>query len=78
MTFPTALRQAIDSKGITQMRAAELLGTDRANISRWINEGVEPTAEFYDRLEEFLQVDDATLGALFLATKRARYGRGPL
>lgn len=40
-----ALRQTLEKHGISQYRLAEVMGIERNNISRWVREERDPTAE---------------------------------
>ena len=40
-----ALRQTLETHKISQYRLAEVMGIERNNISRWVREERDPTAE---------------------------------
>lgn len=40
-----ALRQTLEKHKISQYRLAEVMGIERNNISRWVREERDPTAE---------------------------------
>lgn len=40
-----ALRQVLEKYGISQYRLASTLGIERNNVSRWVREERDPTAE---------------------------------
>jgi transcriptional regulator with XRE-family HTH domain len=40
-----ALKQTLEQYGISQYRLAELMGIERNNVSRWVREERDPTAE---------------------------------
>lgn len=40
-----ALRQTLEKHGISQYRLAEVMGIERNNVSRWVREERDPTAE---------------------------------
>ena len=40
-----ALRQTLEKHGISQYKLAEVMGIERNNISRWVREERDPTAQ---------------------------------
>lgn len=53
-----ALRQTLEKHGISQYRLAEVMGIERNNISRWVREERDPTAEKVEAIAEALRVLD--------------------
>lgn len=47
----------------------------QSTYGRWEKDQSEPGAEFYDRIEKFLGVDDAKLGLLIVRGARRRLAR---
>jgi transcriptional regulator with XRE-family HTH domain len=40
-----ALKQTLEQHGISQYKLAEVMGIERNNVSRWVREERDPTAE---------------------------------
>src|SRR5579859_6672845 len=55
--FGKALRQALRDAGWTQARLAEALGTDPAQISRWVTSKTVPHIESVTEMESHLGVE---------------------
>lgn len=67
-TVSEALKAEVAKRGITQEQAAESMRVGYNQVNRWIA-GVEPKANAYGPLMEFLSVDLAQLGAMVLESR---------
>jgi transcriptional regulator with XRE-family HTH domain len=54
-TAGKALKQVLTSYGISQNRLAIAMGDRRSNVSRWVNEERDPTAETLLAIRQGLQ-----------------------
>lgn len=68
-----AIREEVARRGTTLERASTDMGLVGNALSRW-NTGIEPGAEFYGLLMEFLGVTLAELGALIVEDQLRRSG----
>lgn len=50
-----ALRQTLEKYKISQYKLAEVMGIERNNISRWVREERDPTAEKVEAIAEALK-----------------------
>lgn len=50
-----ALKQVLESYGITQNRLAVMMGIDRSNVSRWVNQTRDPSAEAVAQIKDALE-----------------------
>ncbi len=50
-----ALKQTLETYGITQYKLAATIGISRSNIHRWINEVVDPTGDSILEIRNALQ-----------------------
>ena len=68
------LREAIDKRHLTQKEAATQIGTDPANVSRWLTDGaVSP--RHVQALCRFLGIKQDELGAAVLEGQMRRHAR---
>lgn len=63
MRLADMLRARIDELGISDRAAADTMGVDPVNVSRWLSSTV-PKPEQHPALRQFLEVDDGTLARL--------------
>ena len=68
-----AIREKVAEQGTTMERASVALGQTNNALSRW-NTGIEPKAEYYELLMDFLGVSLEELGALIVVDQLRRYG----
>ena len=54
--FADNLRTLIDQRGWTQQQAADAIGVSQANISRWLSENHEPSADVLIRIAKVFGV----------------------
>ncbi len=54
--FAENLRTLIDRRGWTQQQAASAIGVSQANISRWLSQGHEPSADILIRISRAFDV----------------------
>lgn len=50
-----ALRQVLDSYGISQNQLAGIMGVDRASVNRWVHEQRDPAAQVVVQIKQALQ-----------------------
>ncbi|MGF1494887.1 MAG: helix-turn-helix domain-containing protein [Microcoleaceae cyanobacterium] len=50
-----ALRQVLETYNISQNQLAIVMGVSPANVSRWVNESHDPTAEAVVTIKEVLE-----------------------
>ncbi|HEY9661230.1 MAG TPA: helix-turn-helix transcriptional regulator, partial [Allocoleopsis sp.] len=50
-----ALKQVLGAYGITQNRLAVTMGIDRSNVSRWVNQTRDPSAEAVAEIKDALE-----------------------
>ncbi|MGB6016383.1 MAG: helix-turn-helix transcriptional regulator [Nodosilinea sp.] len=50
----SALRQVLETYGISQNKLAVTMGTDRANVNRWVKELRDPAGEIIFEIKEAL------------------------
>lgn len=69
-TLPEALQEEMDRRGIkVHRRAAELIGTDPANFSRWMKGSEPEKVSEYPALMDFLHVDEDGLGGMIIEAR---------
>ena len=51
----SALRQVLEAYGISQNKLAVTMGTDRANVNRWVKELRDPAGEVIFEIKEALK-----------------------
>ena len=51
-----ALRQVLETYGISQNKLAVTIGTDRANVNRWVREQRDPAGDVIFEIKEALRV----------------------
>lgn len=61
-----ALRQVLETYGISQNRLAVTMGIDRSNVSRWVSENRDPTAEAAAEIKQALQQINPTAAKEFV------------
>lgn len=49
------MKQVLETYGITQNRLAVAMGIDRSNVSRWVNETRDPSAEAVAEIKDALE-----------------------
>jgi transcriptional regulator with XRE-family HTH domain len=49
-----ALKKVLNDYGILQSHLAQIMGIDRSNISRWVNESRDPSAESVAEIKDAL------------------------
>lgn len=50
-----ALKQVLEAHNITQYQLAAMMGIDRSNVSRWVSEERDPTAETVVAIKQALK-----------------------
>ena len=70
-----AIREEVAQRGESLERVSTELGLIGNTLSRWSN-GIEPKAQHYPVLMEFLNVDQDELGALIIEDQIRRWGVG--
>ncbi|MDY6937263.1 MAG: helix-turn-helix transcriptional regulator [Cyanobacteriota bacterium] len=61
-----ALRQALESRGISQNKLAIALGLDRSKVFRWFHEQIDPQAETVAEIVKALNQIDPGAAELFI------------
>lgn len=61
-----ALRQALKTYGISQNQLAIAIGIDASNISRWVNESRDPSAEAVVEIKNALEKLDPAAAEEFV------------
>ncbi|MGB3202148.1 MAG: helix-turn-helix transcriptional regulator [Nodosilinea sp.] len=51
----SALRQVLETYGISQNKLAVTMGTDRANVNRWVKELRDPAGDVIFQIKEALR-----------------------
>jgi transcriptional regulator with XRE-family HTH domain len=51
----SALRQVLEAYGISQNKLAVTMGTDRANVNRWVKELRDPAGDVIFEIKEALK-----------------------
>ncbi|GAB4377593.1 MAG: hypothetical protein Kow00121_27440 [Elainellaceae cyanobacterium] len=69
-----ALRQVLQTYGISQNQLAIAMGIDRSNVSRWVGESRDPTAEAVAEMKDALEKLDPAAAEEFVM--RYLYGSG--
>lgn len=73
-TLAEALEDEISKRRMTQREAAAEIGTDPANLSRWLKGG-DISARFVRGLTDFLHVDQDQLGGSILEERIRKHAR---
>jgi transcriptional regulator with XRE-family HTH domain len=61
-----ALRQVLATYGISQNKLAVTMGTDRANVNRWVKELRDPAGEVIFEIKEALEQIDSEAAETFV------------
>lgn len=61
-----ALKQVLGAHGITQNRLAVTMGIDRSNVSRWVNQTRDPSAEAVAEIKDALERIDPAAAEQFV------------
>jgi len=61
-----ALRQVLNTYGISQNKLAVTMGTDRANVNRWVKEQRDPAGEIIFQIKEALRELEPDAAAEFV------------
>ncbi|PZO38245.1 MAG: XRE family transcriptional regulator [Shackletoniella antarctica] len=61
-----ALRQVLETYGISQNQVAVKMGVGRSNVYRWVNEVRDPGAEMVLQLRDALQAINPEAGESFV------------
>jgi transcriptional regulator with XRE-family HTH domain len=69
-----ALRQVLETYNISQNQLAVTMGIDRSNVSRWISESRDPSAEAAVEIKQALETIDPAAAEAFV--KLYMYGLG--
>jgi transcriptional regulator with XRE-family HTH domain len=69
-----ALKEEIEARGQTQREAAAEIGTDPANLSRWLKGG-DFADEAIPGLMSYLHADEEKLGGYLIQTRLRRHAR---
>jgi plasmid maintenance system antidote protein VapI len=69
-----ALKQVLDTYGISQNRLAVTMGTRRGNVHRWVNEMADPSADAVLEIRDALEKINSDAGEEFI---RLYLGRSP-
>jgi plasmid maintenance system antidote protein VapI len=62
----SALRQVLEIYGISQNKLAVTMGTDRANVNRWVKEQRDPAGDSIFQIKEALRELDPQAAAEFV------------
>lgn len=72
-TIGAALKNRMETAGLTHVQVATMLKTTTATISRWASDSQVPGAEWYETLRKFLGVDDTTFALMLKETLMAKW-----
>ena len=61
----TALRQVLETYGITQNRLAVVMGIGRSNVHRWVNETADPVGDAILDIRNALETIDPEAAKAF-------------
>jgi transcriptional regulator with XRE-family HTH domain len=61
-----ALKQVLEAHNITQYQLAAMMGIDRSNVSRWVSEERDPTAEAVFAIKQALQMSNPDAAREFI------------
>ena len=62
----SALRQVLETYGISQNKLAVTMGTDRANVNRWVKELRDPAGDVIFEIKEALKQISPEAAELFV------------
>jgi len=62
----SALRQVLETYDISQNKLAVTMGTDRANVNRWVKEQRDPSGEIIFQIKEALRELEPEAAAEFV------------
>jgi transcriptional regulator with XRE-family HTH domain len=62
----SALRQVLETYGISQNKLAVTMGTDRANVNRWVKELRDPAGDVIFKIKEALTQINQDAAAEFI------------
>ncbi|HIK30520.1 MAG TPA: helix-turn-helix transcriptional regulator [Oscillatoriales cyanobacterium M4454_W2019_049] len=68
-----ALRQVLESHGISQNKLATVMGTPRSIVFKWFHEQRDPTAETVDEIAKALQQINPSAAAEFVRLYLGEY-----
>ncbi|MBD2114141.1 MULTISPECIES: helix-turn-helix domain-containing protein [Cyanophyceae] len=61
-----ALQQVLEAYGISQNKLAVTMGTDRANVNRWVKELRDPAGDVIFEIKEALKQIDSEAAETFV------------